>query len=752
MGETPTATRQDGFSNLTTHDALTPGERLELQQLLQVDFWTKRAASKALIPEQPSLIGDNISQLPQRWELTRGIDLHPWQRQCVDAWFTAGERGILKVVTGAGKTILALAIAEKLQRTTAHDLRLAIVVPTIVLLAQWREELLARSNLPPEAIGSLGGGSDDAFSDATRVLVCVLNSAARKLPELVSKAGVGGSLFLVVDECHRAGAAEMRRVFATERAFSLGLSATPEREADDTAQDGDLAEPLDNESSDPVAFDQTVLGKELGPVIFELNYADAIRRGVLPPFQIVHYGLALLPTETANYERVSREITTLRQELERPGRRGLGLIRWCRSKAAANSVPAARLLALTAQRKRMLFQMAERTRATIKILRDAFAENPTSRAIVFHESIEQVMALFMQLRQKGFPVVAEHSEFPDTMRAESLRLFRQGVAQIIVSARSLIEGFNVPSADLGIIVAASSSVRQRVQTLGRLLRKSHAVGSGEKRATLYVLYAANTVDELIYEKADWEAFIGVDRNSYLLWRDVDNNLPIEAAGPPRRPAIGELSVDATGLRVGDTYPGDTDEGQEYTRDSQGTIRTVDGLLTEQNSELTIILKGSHKAAGRFRITPIRRYVIELEKVGDSWRGVYLGTLSSSVRAIRPEQDAMPTENWQPGDPYPLSRVSGKSFSVLQRDPRLIARKERGQARFVVSDFPDPDKRRRVEEAQRFLANAFRRGHRISKITVTKEGHIVYVYDNQAVFVGCAPEGANGFVFESDVKA
>src|SRR5207245_1937125 len=161
---------------------------------------------------------------------------------------------------------------------------------------------------------------------------------------------------------------------------------------------------------------------------------------------------------------------------------------WCRSKAAANNLPAARLLALTAQRKRLLFQMAERTKATMKILDNTFAENPTSRAIIFHESIEQVMALFSVLRERGFPVVAEHSEFSDSMRAESLRLFRQGVAQIIVSARSLIEGFNVPSADLGIIVAASSSVRQRVQTLGRLLRKSYTNDGLEKHATLYVLY------------------------------------------------------------------------------------------------------------------------------------------------------------------------------------------------------------------------------------------------------------------------
>ena len=739
---------------LTTDNILTPAERLQLQQLLQIDFWSKRGAPLGAGEQQSSQASENKHGLPERWELTRGIDLHPWQQQCVDAWFSAGRRGVLKVVTGAGKTILALAIAERLQQATQRDLRVAIIVPTIVLLAQWREELAARSNLPPEAIGLLGAGSDETFSTDTRILICVLNSAARKLPELVWKAGVGASLLLVVDECNRAGATEMRRVLTTERAFSLGLSATPERETDYAQREGDLTEPQRDESYGPITFDESILGRELGPVIFELNYARAIELGVLPPFRIVHYGLRLLPRESANYERISREITTLRQDLERPGRRGLGLIRWCRSKAAANNPSAARLLALTAQRKRLLFQMAERTSATVKILRDAFAENPTSRAILFHESIEQVMALFGLLRAEGFPVVAEHSEFPDVMRAEALRLFRQGAAQIIVSARSLIEGFNVPSADLGIVVAASSSVRQRVQTLGRLLRKSRAQDGSEKHAALYVLYAADTVDELIYEKANWEEFVGAERNSYFLWPDIDGATPLEVPGPPRKPLLGELSIDVTSLRPGDTYPGDTDEGREYTRDSQGTIRTGDGSLIEPHAELTTILKGSRKIAGRFRITHLKRYIIELEKTDDGWRGVYLGTLTSPVRDVQQEEGEHAPRNWQPGDAYPLTRISGKTFSVLQRDPRLIARKERGQARFVVAadHVSDPQKRHALTQIQAFLSRAYQRGHRISKITVTNEGHVVYVFDNQAIFVGLAPEGADGFVFESDIDS
>lgn len=161
------------------------------------------------------------------------------------------------------------------------------------------------------------------------------------------------------------------------------------------------------------------------------------------------------------------------------------------------------------------------------------------------------------------------------MRAASLHLFRSGVARIIVSARSLIEGFNVPSADIGIIIAASSSVRQRVQTLGRLLRKSRTKDGAEKHATLHVLYAANTVDEFIYEKADWEQFIGAERNRYYTWPNVESSPPTLVEKAPRAPQPNEQSVDDSTLSPSDPYPGNVDEGLAYTRDTQGTIRSLE---------------------------------------------------------------------------------------------------------------------------------------------------------------------------------
>ena len=102
---------------------------------------------------------------------------------------------------------------------------------------QWADEFRQHSNLPAACIGFLGAGQSDHFNDTRRVLICVLNSAAKKLASEVENAGVEKDLLLIVDECHRAGAPEMERVFRTKRSYNLGLSATPERDDEDLIED-----------------------------------------------------------------------------------------------------------------------------------------------------------------------------------------------------------------------------------------------------------------------------------------------------------------------------------------------------------------------------------------------------------------------------------------------------------------------------------------------------------------------------------
>jgi superfamily II DNA or RNA helicase len=135
-------------------------DRLRLHQLRLLEWMDTEQQKKEAAPADASKeqAGSVYTAVPEQWQLTKGVSLYDWQKDCIDKWLQAVHRGPVKVVTGAGKTILGLAIAERLQNTIDNELRVAIVVPTVVLMHQWHDELLERGNLPSSAIGRLGGG------------------------------------------------------------------------------------------------------------------------------------------------------------------------------------------------------------------------------------------------------------------------------------------------------------------------------------------------------------------------------------------------------------------------------------------------------------------------------------------------------------------------------------------------------------------------------------------------------------------
>lgn len=602
---------------------MTGKEQVLRQQLNILAYWSEKTAQAA-----PDAEGAADAEPPSHgcWSLTGKLGLRDWQKECADKWFAGGKRGVVKVVTGAGKTVLALAIMERLRNTEAPDLRVAIVVPTMVLQEQWYELLTDMGGLPPGEVGRLGGGYQEDFTEGRNVLVCVLNSAAQKLPKMA--AGLPGPLLLVVDECHRAGAAQMSQVFQTKRAYNLGLSATPERDAEFAEADDENA-PAELET-----FDESVLGRELGPIIFELDYRQAIDAGILARFEIEHFGLPLEPEERAEYDKVSREITELRRTLQsQPSMRGLDggmLVGYARKVAARGgsglAAQAAQYVYLTSRRKRLVYEAKARVEAVCRLAADALDGNPEARILVFHESIAEVMVLFRILRDRGFAAVAEHSELSETLRRESLHLFRSGAANILVSARSLIEGFDVPAADVGIVAASSSSVRQRIQTLGRILRKK----TGEQRAAnLKVLFMTETTDEMIYEKQDWAAITGAERNRYFAWDPTtEESKPLEKPGPPRSPKPRESEVDFSVLSKGADYPG-AYEGIELSSDTQGNVKDTEGRICTNPQGLPAIVHELRGSYGKFRVTPEKQGI--LVAAGERGQVLFGGTVPEPLQ-------------------------------------------------------------------------------------------------------------------------
>ena len=706
---------------------LTRQERLLSHNLKTREYWS----------EQRNALGDDVfrdssdqdsSTTPSRWIMTRDVTLYPWQEDCVNRWLER-MNGTIKVVTGAGKTILALSIIEKLQAVNP-DLRVAIVVPTIVLQDQWYNEILLRSNLSPHTVGRLGGGrSRDVFNDDVRILLCVLNSAARYLPSIVNQSKVSSNLLLIADECHKTGAPDMSKVFQTQRRYNLGLSATPERED----VEGDVTH------QDTASYDSSLLGRELGPIIYELTVYQALEQGILPEFEVLHYGLPFIDDEHEKYQVLSRKLRSVTSEFRELGHQyGIhdsGITRRSQSLAKREDplgLIAREYLFLTNQRKQLLYNAKLRTTAVQEILTREFEQDELTKAMLFHESIESVMLLYHQLLELGFPVTVEHSELLSTLRQTSLELFRDGTAQIIVSAKSLIEGFNVPETDIGIIVASSSSVRQRIQTIGRLLRKGK---KADRPARIYVLYMRDTVDENIYGKEDWDHLLGARRNRYF--HMTDDGTLIEQQEPPRSPLPREDDLPLHSLTIGEEYPG-AYEGLEYTCDSDGNVFTMDGKLIVNPQEVPKVIRQIKGGFGKFKITQNQGYILALEYLQDEWIVKFGGQLATpftveNQNQNQPNTSGLELNELHLGDHFPSELVGTQTQLVhfKQRHGKLVlARKEGRGERFARVGKQAKDTKKGVDAEKLIqVCREYRTIYpELSKIILTESGHALVLKD------------------------
>lgn len=726
---------------------LSSQDHLTLHQLRLLEWLDSKMPEDKKSSNEDALIDARAKTIPEKWQLTKSIALYEWQRACVDRWFEQ-KRGTIKVVTGAGKTVLALAIAEQLQNTSVPELRVAIVVPTIVLMNQWVDELANKGNLPLCAIGRLGGGYKDDFSEGKRILIGVLASASRELPDIVDRAGVGQKLFFVADECHRLGSKEMSRVFQTKRAFNLGLSATPEREdATESTLDDEITK--DSQVDEATSYGTSLTGRELGEIIYDFSLANALELGIVPHFTINHYGLPLSPEEGITYERLSHEIQKLRDELSGQVPIGRSLYQFARMRAQRYKGdlgnPWVKLTWKLSQRKDLLYRISSRAEAVINLVVNELQENPDARIIIFHEKIDEVMRLFLIIKERGLPVIAEHSDLPDSLREAGLELFRKGTAQIIVSARSLIEGFNVPAIDVGIIAASSSSVRQRIQSLGRVLRKHRRASGEEKTSCIHVLYAHKTVDDSIYGKVSWDAITGIDRNRYHYWTPGGDPVPQE--GPPRTPPPKDRSIEPETLSPGCVYHGDY-EGDEYTCDMKGNIANISGKYALNPRDIPTLVRQIKGAYGKFKVTPYRKYVLIRIPQGEDWVTRYIATLTESftfpsaiAQAAASSEDV---EQWvkeaRPGAQYPFdqARAIVNRLKFKQTRGGVISKKISGGEVYArmgnaASDsVMGSDAQKLVEN----INNLNRDGRAISKLELNSFNHVLY-RESGALYFICA---------------
>lgn len=564
------------------------------------------------------------------WGLSDDIQPYPWQETALGAWEGNGRMGVVKVVTGAGKTVLALMCLERLFRED-DETRASVVVPTRVLLDQWYDELTGTLGLPEGWVGRRSGEYKDRFTDGRRVMIYVINSARTALGKPLDDETLRAHHLLIVDECHRAGSPENRKIFEVSRRYSLGLSATPER---------DVEAPDTEEPEEDVP---DVIQDELGRIIFELTFKEALEEGIVPPFELLHCAVDLRPPERRTYDKLTRELTEIRDRLRQEPAYVKGKARvpnefrliksLARREESKAGKLAARYEALTNKRKELLYR-AENRRRCFRAILDEEGGNDDVRIMAFHERISEVDSLFEELVRQGTPAVLDHTGLTESQRERSLDLYLRGFAPILLSVKALIEGVNAPATDVGVIVAASTSPRQKIQSLGRVMRRY----PGKTTSRIYNIYVRDSADEQIFRRMSFEEILGLGRVEYRRWHEAGRWELLD--GPPYAPLPSDFELDESELKVGDPYPGE-DSGLEVSLDTQGNIYRDLWQDGEKKREFLLFPPGVlntvreiREGGGPIRITERRRHVlVPARNVEGDWDVFYAGRVREALRWV-----------------------------------------------------------------------------------------------------------------------
>jgi superfamily II DNA or RNA helicase len=381
---------------------------------------------------------DNAAHFLKTPKLTTNYQLRDYQKKAITCWTRSDYRGLVVLPTGSGKTVLAIKAIEKLNSSTL------VIVPTLVLLDQWRQVLNQAFNIE---IGAIGGGKEEIHP----LTVSTYDSARIRTRKLGNRFD-----FLIFDEVHHLVAPSYRRIaeryLATKR---LGLTATPPKDQ----------------------FSLTILEQLVGPTSYELGVND-LAGTHLSDFQIK---TVRIPLNDSEYYEYNRQFNLYRDILNKQNIKIKNPRDYIQYVKRSGRDPEARR-AITARNHAM--DIALNSRSKINYLKNLLKSNLNEKVLIFTSHNKLVYKLSKDLL---IPAITHLT--PREEREDILQKFRKGDYKRIVTSRVLDEGIDVPDASIAVILSGSGSNRQFIQRLGRILRKIPG-----KEAVLYELVSAGTAE------------------------------------------------------------------------------------------------------------------------------------------------------------------------------------------------------------------------------------------------------------------
>lgn len=393
------------------------------------------------------------------------LQLRQYQRQAIAGWFANNGRGTLKMATGSGKTITALAIACQLYQQIGLQV-LLVVCPYRHLVTQWAREcekfnlkpILAFENLRnwqsqlSTQIYNLRSGSQGFVTVITTNSTLIGDGFGSQLKYFPAKT------LIIGDEAHNLGAPRLEESLPRRVGLRLALSATPERYFDDGGTQS--------------LFDY------FGPVLQpEFTLQDAIAQNALVHYLYYPVLVELTEAESIAYLKLTKKIG--RSLLYRERENGNGGDFEDNEDIKSLLMQRARLIGAAANKLTALRELMANRRETTHTL---FYCSDGSQDAGQRSSLRQLKAVAKILGVELGYKVSTYTAHTSLAERETLRLqFESGELQGLVAIRCLDEGVDIPAIQTAVILSSSGNPRQFIQRRGRVLRPH----PGKERATIF---------------------------------------------------------------------------------------------------------------------------------------------------------------------------------------------------------------------------------------------------------------------------
>lgn len=380
--------------------------------------------------------------------------LRDYQNQAIINWMKNQGRGTLKMATGSGKTITALAIATELYQQINLEV-LLVICPYRHLVLQWEKEAKKFNLSPLLAFQSVYNWQSDLSQQLYQIhqkkqnflTIITTNSTfiserfQSQLPFFPIKT------LIVGDEAHNLGSPRFVSCLPKNIGLRIALSATPERHFDDDGTD--------------LLIDY--FGQVLKP---EFTLAKALKKEALVKYNYYPILVELTHDESLKYAKLTKRIGWILSEnnnLEDNPQLKLLLLQRSRLVATAEN----KLIAL-----KELMVNHHNMKATLFYCGDGHTNNNEKQLA----AVTRILG-----KELNYRVNTYTAETPLEEREKIKQQLITGELQGIVAIRCLDEGVDIPMITNAVILASSSNPRQFIQRRGRILRPYQ----GKKEANLF---------------------------------------------------------------------------------------------------------------------------------------------------------------------------------------------------------------------------------------------------------------------------